>query len=135
MSPFSEFANCTLRFQVLGSGIVLDALGNRSPEIIEVPVLAMLKLVSAYSLGLRTLQENQRTEDDSVAIGGYCVEPMILPHTIQHGSTAQATFNNQEGEFRLMLINPPHGREGIGAVLEQEAGTKIMGWFIPDRSK
>jgi hypothetical protein len=135
ISPFSEFANCTLIFQVAGTGVKLDALGNRSPQLDEISVLAMLKIVSAYSLDLRSLQQYQRIEADAVALSGYCVQPNVLPLAIVHGAIAKLTFNQQPGEFRLMLINPPYGREGIGAILEQEAGSKIIGWFIPDRSK
>ncbi|MBD2075221.1 hypothetical protein H6F86_15215 [Phormidium sp. FACHB-592] len=47
-------------------------------------------------------------------------------------SWAEATWNGQPGYCYLTdPLNPPYGREGLGALLEASAGTKMMGWFQP----
>jgi hypothetical protein len=131
-SPLNGFANCTLNFSVPSTQTELDTFGNTVSVSRSLPVVAMMKILIA-GLELRLLQQNRREEDDAIALSGYCVSPMSLPVEIEEQSTAKVTFNGRRGEFWLVLINPPYGRAGIGSILNEAIGTKLLGWFVPDR--
>lgn len=132
-SPLKGFENCVLLFQALTTATEVDAFGNAVPLMRSIPVSAAMKLTTNVDLDMKFLQHNQRQEDDAIAISGYCVSPTQLPLEVREETTARLTFNGRPGRFLLSFINAPYGREGIGLILEQSVGTKLLGWFMPDR--
>ncbi|MBD2018659.1 hypothetical protein H6F43_00480 [Leptolyngbya sp. FACHB-36] len=106
--------------------IATDELGNPIDATIPKPVRCYLK-----SKGTRKQIPTESGFDESALfLEGFCVEPMILPLEIQAKTIAQAQFGGMAGAFWLLApINPPYGREGIGAISEATEGTKITGWF------
>lgn len=134
-SEFLGLENATLFFQVLTEDTEPDAFGNvPAPVFKPRKVDAFLKVTTNPDV-VRTLQNDPRTEADSIALKGYCVEPMILPSVIAEEMEAELTFNRRPGKFILININPPYGRDGIGGLIEKEAGISIVGWFTPDRQQ
>lgn len=129
-SEFLGLETATLQFQQAGNTSTTDVWGNIQPTIAPVAVDCYLKIVSDQKT-TTLLQQKQRSEPDAVAMQGYCVTPQILPAGIKEEDEALMTWNDRAGKFVLVLINPPYGRQGIGALIEQEAGTKILGWFVP----
>ncbi|MBD1996007.1 hypothetical protein H6G00_05170 [Leptolyngbya sp. FACHB-541] len=134
-SEFLGLENAILYFQVLTEDTEPDAFGNvPAPVYKPRKIDAFLKSTTDPGI-VRTLQQDPRAEADSVALKGYCVEPMILPSAIVEEMEAELTFNRRPGKFLLISINPPYGRDGIGGLIEKEAGTSIVGWFTPDRQQ
>lgn len=132
VSPFAGLENAQLSFLLLSSATAVDELGNAAPVYNSQPIAAYLKIVTNTKTQ-NLLQANAQVEPNSIALEGWCVSPTLLPETVQEETDATAVFNRQQGLFRLVLINPPYGRDGIGAMVQAEAGTQIVGWFIPDR--
>lgn len=127
LSPFSDFINATLIFQVPIAGSTVSASGNMIPKSEEFCVEAFVSLLS-------TKAEKNRPDmagEGSTAYEGYAVNPMLFHPAIRPGMPAKAVISGMEGLFVLdnSVINPPYGREGMGATLEQETGTRFMGWF------
>ncbi|MBD3882173.1 hypothetical protein IFO70_10420 [Phormidium tenue FACHB-886] len=131
-SPFIGYENATLTFGQLTTETTTDDFGNSMPLFVPLPIVSMLRLVTNPAID-RLLQAQQQIEADGLALEGYCVDPMVLPMEVMEQTEANTTFNNVPGKFVLTLINPPYGRYGIGALIEAEAGTKIAGWFVPNR--
>ncbi|MBE9178601.1 hypothetical protein IQ268_08520 [Oculatella sp. LEGE 06141] len=127
---FAGFENAQIVFETLGEDSEADEFGNSAPVCNQRSVSAKLKLASESTQ--RLLQHDPQVERDAIALEGHCITPMILPLNITEETEATLTFNRRSGRFRLVLINPPYGREGIGAIVEQATGTKIVGWFIPE---
>lgn len=131
-SPFLGLAdNCTLNFNVPTGEIVADEVGNVVDEIRSLQVRAFLKKQSDAKAGLANrFNRLPGVAEDAWLLEGYCVSPMILPNSIAPQMIAIADFAGVKGQFVLVApINPPYGRAGIGAIVEQSAGTKIVGWF------
>ncbi len=129
ISPFHGFANTALQFPTLTDLLERDEAGNVR-AIAGPPLLisANLKQLSLFTASQAIRQPG--VNDSAILLQGWCVEPMILPLTIRANTWAIATWSSVEGHFYLNApLNPPYGREGIGAVVEAEAGTKISGWF------
>lgn len=132
ISPFAGLENAQLSFLLLSNATAVDELGNAAPVYNAQPIAAYLKILTNTKTQ-ELLQANAQVEPNSIALAGWCVSPTLLPETVKEETDAMAVFNRQQGLFRLVLINPPYGRDGIGAMVQAEAGTQIVGWFIPDR--
>ena len=66
----------------------------------------------------------------ALLLEGYCLEPVQWSHSLLPQTWAAATWSDQPGYFdRSDPLHPPYGREGLGALVEARAGTKMMGWF------
>lgn len=134
-TPFPSFVeNATLLFDVPTGELTQDEVGNAIAETVSVRVTAMLKAkVPAYGVAIQRAPE---IDEAATYLEGFCLEPMQLPLSILPKNWAKATWSGIPGFFYLNdPINPPYGREGIGAVLEQSAGTKIVGWFQTSRAE
>lgn len=133
-SPFSDFVNATLHFQVATGSFTRDDVGNPVDVVQEETVTAMLKKLSAFSAS--QVNRLPGVDDTALLLEGYCVEPMILPDQVLAETVARATWSGLPGKFWLMSpVNPPYGKQGIGAISEAAAGTKIRGWFQVDRAQ
>lgn len=133
MSIFTgtDFATSSIAFRALGDGATVeDEWGNVRPVPQLIEVKAFLKLMSAAD-ARDLLQHDQRSEPDARALSGYCVDR--LPDEIQEEAEGGLTWNGKPGKFVLTQINPPYGRSGLGLSTEASLGTKIVGWWIPDR--
>ncbi|GEM_PF-5708880 len=134
-TPFPDFVrNTTLTFEVPTGDITFDEVGNAIAETTSIRVTAMLEAkVPAYG---NTIQRAPEIDETALYLEGYCLEPMKLPLSILPKNWAVATWSGTPGFFYLNVpINPPYGREGIGAVMEESAGTKIVGWFQTSRAE
>ena len=135
-SPFPDFVrNTTLVFEVPTGELAQDEVGNAVAETTSIRVTAMLK-VKTLTFSNSKIQRAPEIDESALLLEGYCLEPMVLPHSILPKNWAAATWSGQPGFFYLNdPINPPYGREGIGALVESSAGTKIIGWFQTDRAE
>lgn len=134
-TPFPDFVrNTTLVFDVPTGDLTQDDVGNAIAETTSIRVTATLKAkLPSYGAAIQRAPE---VDETAMYLEGYCLEPMKLPLSILPKNWAKATWSNTPGFFYLNdPINPPYGREGIGAIVEQSAGTKIVGWFQTSRSE
>lgn len=130
-SPYAGFENSVIIFPVQSGEVETDEFGNVVSVTRSVKVIAKLKQSSVVQQA-----KAGDIDDNAILIEGFCVEPMVLPASIKTKTWATVDFSGTEGFFYLTdPINPPHGRLGIGAIMEQEAGTKIVGWFQVTRSQ
>lgn len=133
-SPFDGFANTTLLFPVPTGEVTQDEVGNAISETTNVRVTATLKATT-----IRNADANRRSssvDEGAMLLEGYCIAPSILPASVLPNNWADANWGGSPGYFYLTEpINPPYGRDGIGAIVEQSAGTKIVGWFQTSRSE
>lgn len=135
-TPFPDFVeNTTLVFDVPTGELTQDEVGNAIAETASIRVTAMLK-VKTLTFSNSKIQRAPEIDEGALLLEGYCLEPMKLPLSILPKNWAEATWSGQPGYFYLNdPVNPPYGREGIGAVMEESAGTKIMGWFQTSRAE
>jgi hypothetical protein len=134
-SPFSAVGtNVVLTFSPRIGLLVRDASsGNMVPR--EGPPVKVTALLSQLSLqSALQIVRQPGVNDEAVLLAGYCVSPMILPKTVEAGTWAIAEYSGLRGQFYLNSpIHPPYGRAGIGNITEPATGTKITGWFQPDK--
>lgn len=127
-SPFLQYQNATLTFDLLIGSSGVNATGNRRLTTEPVTVTAFLKRVSLISAS--QIQRLPGLNSEADFWSGYAVTPMQLPLELKQGDKAKAVISGEVGIFIIYgLINPPYGRSGIGAVVERTAGTKFTGWF------
>lgn len=141
-SPFEGLTNAVLLFQSVNAIAGTNSTGNPILNATVNATTAFLRLDSKRPKG--EIPEGLLAPAD--AFKGYVVSsypelsddstPMILPPDILPLSQAVAKIGRDWGVFVLDagLINPDYGRDlGIGALLEEAAGTKITGWFKRQR--
>lgn len=128
LSPYRNFVNAEITFLKQMSQST-NADGNvRFGE--SVPILT----ITAYVKEVGKRPDKHRPEgvaETAIAYECLAVSPMILPPEIKPLQKATARISGEEGEFILEngLLNPPYGRQGLGAKLEQRTGTKFYGWL------
>ena len=134
--PFPDFGwQTTLVFAVPTGDLTHDERGQAIPATNRIKVMATLK-VKLLSFAHSRIQRPPSVDERALLLEGYCLEPVRLPHSILPPSWAQATWSGQPGYFYLNNpLNPPYGREGLGALLEDSARTKMMGWFQTSRAE
>lgn len=127
LSPYRNFVNAEITF--LKAGIpTTNAAGNITTRL--VPLIT----VTAFVKAVDKRPDKHRPEgipESAIAYECIAVSPMVLPPEIKPLQRAIAKISGEEGEFILENgpLNPPYGREGLGASLEQRTGTKFYGWF------
>lgn len=132
-SPFSGIAeNATLIFYVPTGSLSYDSLGNAVAATAPIPIVVKLKTQSAYQVA-RT-EKQPGIDEAAILFEGICINPMILDARVLALNWADCIWNRQNGYFHLNApINPPHGRDGIGAIIEPVLGTTFTGWFQEKR--
>jgi len=135
ITPFPDFSwQTTLVFKVPTGDLTQAAGGPASAATNRIKVIATLK-VKPLTFSHNKLQRPPELDVSALLLEGYCLEPVQLPPSILTQTWAEVTWSGQTGSFYLTdPLNPPYGREGLGALLEASAGTKIMGWFQPSRA-
>lgn len=138
-SPFLGIAdNATITFKSVADYPVRDELGNVTVATDDLVCRAYLKGSDRSSR-----PDNFRPpgiSPDAWYCEGYVVDiyddnglstgNTKLPTTVVAPCWAECSFSGNPGYLYIIPpINPPHGREGIGAVIESVAGTKLSGWF------
>lgn len=127
-SPYQDFVNGSVIF--LGAGPPSpNSVGNVSM------VLESILTVAVYAKIADKRPDKFRpvtAPEGAIAYECIAVSPMVLPPEIKPLQTAIATLSGEEGKLILeeSPLNPPYGREGVGALLEEQGGTKFYGWFI-----
>ena len=122
-------------FKVPTGDLTQEAVGPAGAATNRIKVIATLK-VKPLTFSHSKLQRPPELDASALLLEGYCLEPVQLPHSILPQTWAEATWSGQPGYFYLTdPINPPYGREGLGALLEESIGTKIMGWFQTSRAE
>ena len=128
-SPYEGLVNAQIVFSVPDGAAPVNAAGNAKIVHVDITVRAYLKFDS------KAAKKNipDRFPEWAQSYSGYAVEPMRLPSSITPLTRGTATIGSEEGEFILegTLLNPPYGRDGIGAIAEGVTGTKFSGWFVP----
>ena len=128
-SPFSAIANATITFQIPARGsVTTDDVGNVVLATAPFKVVVYLKKLNLLSAS--RIRPLPGLDDRSTYYEGYTVSPMQLPAEIKVGMKAPATLGRESGHFLINEINADFGSDGIGALLEAAAGTKIAGWFM-----
>lgn len=126
MSPYAGLDNATLVFAVPTGSIATDELGNPIDATTPISVRCHLKAKGTR----KQIPTESGFDESALFLEGFCVDPMVLPQGVKAKTIAQAEFSGMSGSFWLLdPINPPYGREGIGAISEAAEGTKITGWF------
>lgn len=128
-TPYAAVSNTQLQFRLATAQTTEDQFGNPQPVYQTVTVAAYLYITSGQSLP-GFLQSDFRGIQNAISLEGYCTDPATLPAGIDRESQADCTFDDEPGKFTLVLINPPYGRQGLGALLEAKQGTKIAGFFV-----
>jgi hypothetical protein len=133
-SPFKRLQNATITFTALASAPTANALGNLTVTTRNITVTAYLELKDHHPKDNRPegvpiisdYFEGHATSIDGVE------SAIILPPQIHPLSKGEAMISGERGSFTMdgSIINPPYGREGIGAILERKTGTKFGGWFV-----
>lgn len=128
-SPFAGLAeNATMIFKIPSGAVTYDEVGNAVQGTTNVTVSVYLKKDERTSTP--RLPQLPGVDESAFYCSGFCVDPMILPASVAPQTWAICTWSGINGFFYLDApINPPHGREGIGAILESVQGTKLTGWF------
>lgn len=133
-SPFADWQNAALIFAVPTGNLTTDEMGN--PVLETAPLVVTTKLKALTGAAAAKVMQYPGVDTTAIALIGRCIEPMILPANVLPENWADCSFSGAEGYFFLASpINPPHGREGVGALIEQNAGTRIVGWFQTSRSQ
>ncbi len=134
--PFPDFGwQTTLVFAVPTGDLTQDERGRAIPATNRIKVMATLK-VKPLTFAHSKIQRPPGIDERAVLLEGYCLEPVQLPHSSLPQTWAEATWSGKAGYFYLTdPLNPPYGREGLGALLEASAGTKIIGWFQTSRAE
>lgn len=122
-SPYTGIAeNGTVTFSVPTGATTTDRNGN------PVAVTEQLTVVCKVKQRSMRQQDLPGSNPDQIRVEVICINPMVLDSRVQGGAIADIAFDQLTGKLTLdPLINPPHGREGIGKILEQEAGTMLTG--------
>jgi hypothetical protein len=129
VSPFAAIANATITFQIPARGATTtDDVGNVVTATAPFKVVVYLKKLNLLSAS--RIRPMPGLDDKSTYYEGYAINPMRLPAEIKVGAKAPATLGRESGFFLINEINADFGSDGIGALLEAAAGTKIAGWFI-----
>lgn len=132
-SPFLEFTNATIAVTYPTGELGRDEVGNAIALLKTQNVSAKLKMLPLQSA--RKRDQSPGVDASAILMEGHCVEPMLLPRAVEPENWFRATWDDREGWFYLLSpINPPHGRTGIGRVMEEVEGTKIIGWFQVNRN-
>jgi hypothetical protein len=128
-SPFSAIANGSITFQIPARGAATtDDVGNVVLATAPFKVTVYLKKLNLLSAS--RIRPLPGLDDRSTYYEGYTVSPMQLPGEVKVGAKAPATLGRESGFFLVNEINGDFGSDGIGALLEVAAGTKIAGWFM-----
>jgi hypothetical protein len=128
ISPYSNFENARLTFQIPTGNLIRDEVGNAVAETKSIKLTAILEMLALQSASKVLKQPG--VDETALRLEGYCVSPAILDRRILPNNWAECVWSGIKGYFYLDTpINPPHGRQGIGALEEQAQGTKITGWF------
>ena len=127
LSPYRNFVNAQITFLKAGKPTTNSAGNVSTPLEPSITVQAYVKVQDKRSDKHRP----EGVSEDAIAYECIAVEPMILPPEIKPLQKAKVVISGEVGEFILEngLINPPYGREGLGATLEERSGTKFYGWF------
>lgn len=136
-SPFLGFANSTITFTIPDGTLTQDADGNAKPGERTVMATATLKtLPNVKANRPKDVSEAALLlEGTLITVNNAGKKSMLLPAGVLADNWFSAVFSGQSGYFFLMQpINPPYGRQGIGALIEKSAGTKIWGWFQISRN-
>lgn len=121
-SPFAQFANATLTFQLPTTEPSLtDQTGNVATETEPLTVTAYFASKTA-----RLDPETDNLADDlsRIRLEGRCITPSALPATILPGARAVAIVGGVEGDFYLEGSIP--SAFGVDAIL----GGKLRGYLI-----
>lgn len=132
ISPLTIAQNSTIEFLLPTGQLTQDEVGN----VIDKKKIYIQK---AY-LKKRNIQDKTiyipTDSENLIYVEGYCVQPKKLDLRVNPDQWGVCNYGGLKGRFYLMApINPPHGREGIGAIIEQAVGTKISGWFQPSKDR
>nr|WP_290224176.1 hypothetical protein [Trichocoleus desertorum] len=128
-SPFAAIANATITFQIPARGAATtDDVGNVVLTTAPLKVVAYLKKLNLQSAS--RIRPLPGLDDKSIYYEGYAINPMRLPAEIKVGMKAPVMMGRDSGFFLINEINADFGSDGIGALLEAAAGTKIAGWFM-----
>lgn len=130
-SPFRNFVNAEITFLAVFNESE-NEVGN-----IEFSDLVEIATVTAYVKEAGKRPEKHKPPgiaETAIAYECIAVEPMVLPPEIKPLNKARATISGVPGELTLEngLINPPYGRQGVGAITEKSVGTKFFAWFVRD---
>lgn len=134
VSPFKGLANTSLTFEISGSTTTTDEFDNVIDVDGSLAVSAFLKQPSVQQLSKIPNVNVPGLSQEASYYVGWCVSPQVLPTTVKQGDWAGCTLGGAVGRFYLReVLNPPFGRSGVGSAIETAVGTRIEGWFQPER--
>lgn len=124
-SPYAEFENATIAFEIAKRTAGTNAAGNRKITQEIQPVRACLKVGKPKNDRPASVPESAEFWE------GHAIDPMILPPELKPLASGKAELSGYSGKFTLDsgTLNAPHGRAGIGALMEEAQGTFFSGWF------
>jgi hypothetical protein len=114
----SLLTKTTLTFQVSDGTLVTDALGNPTPNLQPLVVVAYLK-----NDGRPKHIFYPGADEDQLPLTGYFVEPQRVPDGLKSQAIATCVFQEQAGEFELHLPAPSI------EIVRDLLGDKIYGLF------
>jgi hypothetical protein len=131
-SAFSELENTIIWFESAVGDLVENESGNISPAVLTTKVTGFFEQSQKQNIGDRV--QIPGINLNSIYIEGYCVDPEILPLHIKSGGWYPCNFSGADGHiFILDPINPPYGRSGLGAIIEESTGTRLTAIFQSGR--
>lgn len=126
-SPFADFANAVLRFEVASGTLTPDSRGNLRPGKAIVEISAMLQQKRDPN------RSNDPGVDSSkILVEGYITaivgqESLVLPSVVTPDSPCQATWQGRNGQFYMEFA----ARNPYLAALAIDLVEKVRGYFQP----
>lgn len=127
-SPFADYANATLVFEVATGAFTTDNFtGNRKLTRTALTVTAILT-----EKRMPNLERAPGVDQQAIYLEGYAIEvsplapdanPSLLPAEIRPNTWAACTWAGVTGQFYLLLT----GRSPYGVA--NETGDRLRGWF------
>lgn len=131
-SPMGMLENSSIKFRIQAQRLVENESGNMEPAVLFVDVKCFLQQKKQQNKGDRL--EIPGININAFDIEGQCTDPMVIPDGVKTCEWYECDFSGSKGKFFLLdPINPPFGRSGVGALLEESIGTKIVGIFQSGR--
>jgi hypothetical protein len=128
-SPFADYANALLTFQVSSGTLAPDSKGNMRPGKATIQVTALLQQKRDPNR-----EPRPGVDESSIWVEGYITQvgadpegSLVLPSVVTPDSPCAATWQGRAGRFQMEFT----ARNPYLAALEVDAVEKIRGYFVP----
>lgn len=128
-SPFADYANAQLRFQVSSGALAPDSKGNMRPSKAVIEVTALLQQKRDPNR-----EPRPGVDESAIWVEGYITQigadpegSLVLPSVVTPDSLCAAAWQGRVGKFQMEFT----ARNPYLAAIEIDLVERIRGYFVP----